>query len=111
MDTFLSKDRFSKSAPWIGLFLKIDFFEMDILDRSFSTDRLFEIGPLDRSFSKDRFSKSAPWIGLFPQIGFFEIGPLDRSFSKERTFFKIGTFLCDGPIGMVRYVSEVCQVM
>ena len=27
LDTFLSKDRFSKSAPWIGLFLKIDFLK------------------------------------------------------------------------------------
>ena len=70
-------------------------FEIDILDRSFSTDRLFEIGPLDTFLSKDRFSKSAPWIGLFLKIDFFEMDIL----------------LCDGPIGMVRYVSEVCQVM
>jgi hypothetical protein len=43
-----------KSALWMGFSLKIDFFEMYILDRSFSTDWLFEIGPLDRSFSKER---------------------------------------------------------
>ena len=77
---------FLKSAP--GL------FEIGTMDR-FSRNGFFEIGPLDTFLSKDRFSKSAPWIGLFLKIDFFEMDIL----------------LCDGPIGMVRYVSEVCQVM
>ena len=62
-----------KSALWIGLYLKIgSFFEMGILDRSLSKDRLFEVGTLDRSLSKDRLFevgtmdslKSALWTGF-----------------------------------------------
>ena len=84
-----------KQTLWTGLFLR---------------DGLFEIGPLDRFLSKDRFSKSAPWIGLFPQIGFLKSALWIGLFLRNG-LFEIGTFLCDGPIGMVRYVSEVCQVM
>ena len=67
-----SKERLLKSALWIGLYLKIGFFEMCILDRSLSKDRLFEVGTLDRSLSKDRLFevgtmdslKSALWTGF-----------------------------------------------
>ena len=68
-----SKERLFEigTVDW-SLFKDRLFFEMGILDRSLSKDRLFEVGTLDRSLSKDRLFevgtmdslKSALWTGF-----------------------------------------------
>ena len=80
----------------MDMFLRNGFFEIATMDWSFSQEWLFETNIMDWSIFKGwAFLKSALWICLF----------------LRNVLFEIGIFLCDGPIGMVRYVSEVCQVM